>query len=214
MSDTPALDAATAALIGLAAAIAHGDEQSLAGQVESVREAETPAEWVDELLLQSVLMVGWPRALGGAAIWRALSGAPATPSAAEDIDYAGHPAWTTRGEALCATIYGGNYPKLRENVRTIHPALDAWMVTEGYGRTLARPGLDPRRRELCVVAQIAVINAPRQLLSHLIGALHVGATRADIDETLAIADGYMAEPVRAVAQQVWSAVRAARSAAP
>ena len=45
-------------------------------------------------------------------------------------------------------IYGDNYAKLRESVRALHPAMDVWMITEGYGRTLGRPGLDLTRREL------------------------------------------------------------------
>ena len=65
-----ALDGPSCAPIGLAAAIAKGDEQQLRAQVELVRAARKSSIWVDELLLQSVLMVGWPRTLGAAALWR------------------------------------------------------------------------------------------------------------------------------------------------
>ena len=112
--------------------------------------AEVPSVWVDELLLLSMLMAGWPRALTAAAVWRRESGArapAADASATETLDD-----WRTRGEALCRVVYGANYERLRENVRALHPALDAWMVRDGYGRVLSRPGLDLVRRELCVVA--------------------------------------------------------------
>ena len=66
------------------------------------------------------------------------------------------------------------YEKLRLNVRDLHPALDAWMVVDGYGKVLARPGLDLPRRELCVVAACAAMGQDRQLHSHLRGALNVG----------------------------------------
>ena len=69
--------------------------------------------------------------------------------------------WTRRGEEVCATVYGENYRKLRDSVRALHPAIDSWMITEGYGRTLGRPGLDLMRRELCTVAQTAVLETPR-----------------------------------------------------
>ena len=54
-------------------------------------------------------------------------------------------------------VYGDNYAKLRENVKKLHPALDTWMLVEGYGRTLSRTGLDLARREFCVIAQTAVL---------------------------------------------------------
>ena len=51
---------------------------------------------------------------------------------------------------------------------------DAWMVIDGYGKVLSRPGLDLERRELCVVAACAAMGQDRQLHSHLHGALNVG----------------------------------------
>ena len=77
------------------------------------------------------------------------------------------------------------YDKLRLNVSDLHPALDAWMVVEGYGKVLGRPGLDLPRRELCIVAACAAMGQDRQLHSHLHGALNVGVdvavVRAAID---------------------------------
>jgi 4-carboxymuconolactone decarboxylase len=66
------------------------------------------------------------------------------------------------------------YDKLRQNVRQLHPALDAVMVADGYGKVLGRPGLDLPRRELCIVAACAATGQDRQLHSHLHGALNVG----------------------------------------
>jgi 4-carboxymuconolactone decarboxylase len=59
-------------------------------------------------------------------------------------------------------------------VRLLHPALDAAMVVEGYGKILSRPGLDLPRRELCIVAACAITGQDRQLHSHLHGSLNVG----------------------------------------
>jgi 4-carboxymuconolactone decarboxylase len=84
-------------------------------------------------------------------------------------------------------IYGANYGKLRENVASLHPAIDAWMVTEGYGRTLSRPGLDLARREFCVVAQVMVLRAERQLHSHLRGARHAGASAEVVSRVISAA---------------------------
>jgi 4-carboxymuconolactone decarboxylase len=178
-----ALDLQTLTLVRVAAAIASGHEARLRESVGAAVVAAVPAVWLEELILQSVLMAGYPRALSAMAVWRSL-GEPAAPTADPETDAGDVTMWTLRGEALCRTVYGDNYDRLRENIRALHPALDEWMITEGYGRTLARPGLDLCRRELCIVAQTAVLDAQRQLHSHLRGALHAGATPAQIEATL------------------------------
>ena len=38
------------------------------------------------------------------------------------------------------------------NIKALHPALDTWMIVDGYGKVLGRPQLDLARRELCVIA--------------------------------------------------------------
>jgi 4-carboxymuconolactone decarboxylase len=76
------------------------------------------------------------------------------------------------------------YDRLRVNIAALHPALDAWMVVEGYGKVLGRPQLDLMRRELCIVAMCAVAKQDRQLQSHLHGALNVGATPEQVAGSL------------------------------
>src|SRR5687768_17203030 len=150
----PTLDTETQALVRLAATIAAGDEPSLR---VSMSEAATAvrAEWVEELVLQSYLFAGFPRALNAAREWRRVAGAPAPEEdEAEELWRAGDE-WAARGEATCRAVYGAAYERLRRNIRTLHPALDAWMITEGYGKVLSRPGLDLVRRELCVIAACA-----------------------------------------------------------
>lgn len=125
--------------------------------------AAVPAIWVDQLLLQSVLMVGWPRALTATATWRTIGPARAVAEAdgaAPDRTLE----WQARGEAVCNKVYGANYQRLGNHVAALHPALESWMVTEGYGCTMGRPGLDLARRELWVVAQVAVRGAERPML--------------------------------------------------
>ena len=185
MAKQDSLDPQTRDLVRFAAAIAQGYEPELRERVAPLRNSQVPVEWVEELLLQSVLMVGYPHALIAFTVWRRFGGVPA-PAADPDADYGRAAEWARRGEELCALVYGENYRKLRDGVRALHPALEAWMITEGYGRTLARPGLDLLRRELCTAAQAAVLEAPRQLHSHLRGALNAGATFRQIDGVLSI----------------------------
>lgn len=199
-------DPVTLALVRLAVAIALGEEDSLDRALASAQAAGAATIQIEELVLQSVLMVGWPRALTAAAHWRRVSGLSA-PLEDPDTDYRRAPDWSARGEATCATVYGANYARLRANVRALHPALDAWMVVEGYGRTLSRPGLDLRHRELCTVAQCAVLDARRQLHSHLRGARHAGASDAEVETALAAAAPHLPPAVRTAQQALWEEVR-------
>lgn len=197
-------DAATRALVHLAAAIATGDEALQQEKGRAVLAAEVPGRWVDELLLQSLLMVGWPRTLVAARTWRQISGMKPE---GEDFDYLAHDRWVERGEAACRLIYGEHFEPLRRNIHGLHPALEAWMIAEGYGRTLSRDGLDLPRRELCVIAQTAVLDTPRQLRSHLLGALRVGATVGVVEAALgALMPMLDAERARS-AGDLWVAAR-------
>jgi 4-carboxymuconolactone decarboxylase len=200
------LDVQTRDLVRFAAAIAQGYEPELRERVGSLRLSQVPTSWVEELLLQSVLMVGYPRALVAFTVWRKASGAPASETD-PDQDYARAQEWTRRGEEQCTMVYGENYGKLRQSVRELHPALDSWMITEGYGRTLARPGLDLRRRELCIVAQTAVLETPRQLHSHLRGALNAGATFGQIEGTLSIVNPMLSFDQWKKVKELWRTVR-------
>jgi 4-carboxymuconolactone decarboxylase len=180
-----ALDDETRRLIRLAAIVAVGSEADVRATLADTVGHVAP-EWVEELILQSYLFSGFPRALNAAREWRRASGRPA-PTDDDDAQAeirAG--AWRERGERTCATVYGRFYEALRRNIRDLHPALDAWMVVDGYGKVLSRAGLDLRRRELCVVAACAASRQDRQLHSHLHGALHTGATPDEVWETLDI----------------------------
>jgi 4-carboxymuconolactone decarboxylase len=190
------LDAPTVALIRLAATIAAGDEQALRAGFAAASAAGVPALWTEELVLQSYLFSGFPRALNAAREWR--RGSPALSVDAEDAgDYAQVEAWRMRGEATCAAVYGSMYDKLRLNVLDLHPALDDWMIVEGYGKVLGRPGLDLARRELCIVAACAATAQDRQLHSHLHGALNVGVSAGGVQRALdAIAPELGAERAR------------------
>ena len=65
-------------------------------------------------------------------------------------------------------------------IRSYHPDLAEWILSDGYGRVLARPGLSIRERELIVVAVLAALDVPLQLRSHVEGARRVGAKEAEI----------------------------------
>ena len=173
-----ALDAETHALVRLAGIITAGSEIQMRASLVHAGAACRP-EWVEEVVLQSYLFAGFPRALNAAREWRRISGrsAPDTDEG-EDFDQASR--WRSEGEATCAIVYGPFYERLRHNIRELHPALDAWMIVEGYGKVLSRQALDLRRRELCIVSACAMARQDRQLHSHLHGAKHAGASPEEV----------------------------------
>ena len=201
---TLTFDRPTVALVRVAMAIARGDEATTRERLRAARAARVPDLWVDELLLQSFLNVGYPLTLVAFAVWRDLAG-PA--DGGESLLHGEHGHWAKRGEALCAEVYGRTYHKLLLHLRTLHPALEALVVVDAYGKLLARPGLDPARRELCTLAAITMLEAPRQLHAHLRGALNVGWTREDVDALLALAEADVT-PERALKfWELWAEVR-------
>ena len=178
----PSLDEATRRLVRLSAVICRAGELEIRAELVAVV-GVVDTRWVDELILQSYLFAGLPRALNAMREWRRASGTPA-PGADPDGDRPDTGEWRARGEVTCAAVYGRFYERLRHNIAELHPALDSWMIVEGYGKVIGRTGLDLRRRELCIFAACVALRQERQLHSHLHGAVNVGASPAEIDETL------------------------------
>lgn len=202
-----ALSSEVEALVRVSAALASGNGSALRASLARAAE-EVPPGQVEEALLQAYLFVGFPPVLAGMAVWRATRGGPPAEEAdplAEAGDVAG---WTRRGEELCRRVYGRAYARLRRNVHELHPALDRWMVVEGYGKVLGRPGLDPVRRELCIVALLAAAGGEPQLHAHLRGALRLGATPEVVETALEAGLAHVPEEgAREAARAVWQRVR-------
>lgn len=201
------LDPQTLALVGIAAATARGDEAVLRERMIAARAAAVPAAWVEELLLQSFLNVGYPLALVAFGVWRGVAGPIADGAAGEPIAHPEWERWTERGVAACGEVYGRTYHKLLLNLRALHPAIEPLVVVDAYGKILGRPGLDPKRRELCTLAAIAMLGAKKQLHAHLRGALNTGSSREDVDAVLAVVEADLTKERALALWEMWSDVR-------
>lgn len=186
--------------MALSAALAARDPAALEEALGRAADRAEGSE-VEEVILQSYLFLGYPAALDAFALWRETTGRLADPPA----DDAGP--WSERGAAVCQAVYAGQYAGLRANVRRLHPDMERWMVEEGYGKVLGRPGLDLATRELCITALLAVLDAPRQLYSHSRGALNVGAAAEAVARALELAAEVSDEGARVRAAETWAAVR-------
>jgi len=197
------LDAPTAQLIDLAAVLAAGAEGEMRSSLEAAAKGSVDPVWVEELVLQTYLFAGFPRTLNGMRLWRRASNRVVETA---DFEESLSSLWTSRGEKTCEEVYGTLYKRLRANIRTLHPALDTWMI-DLYGRVLGRPGLDLKRRELCIVAVCAALEQDRQLHSHLHGALNAGASPEEVDETLRIVAPRMSKESSHRYSLLWTRVR-------
>jgi 4-carboxymuconolactone decarboxylase len=199
------LDQQTLALVRIAVATATGDEAKLRERMLAAKGLEVPALWVEELLLQSFLNVGYPLALVAFGVWRSLQ--PTAEPGSEPIAHPEWERWTERGVQACSEVYGRTYHKLLLNLRALHPAIEPLVVVDAYGKILGRPALDAKKRELCTLAAIAMLGAERQFHAHLRGALNTGSSPEDVDAVLALIEPDLG-PDRALrAWELWADVR-------
>lgn len=189
---TPSLRAACR----FAAAMVRGDDAGAGKALHALRASGAARRVAEEAALMLMLYAGFPAALEGLRALNAM-----WPGRARRTREGGVGAWRRRGEALCRRVYGDAYARLLPAVRALHPDLAVWMVEHGYGRVLARPGLGARERELVTIAALAALGWERQLVSHVLGAMRVGATRAQVREAVRIGAAASDPRGRAVAQR-------------
>jgi 4-carboxymuconolactone decarboxylase len=176
-------------------AVTSADSRVLEKAASTVRQCDGKRKNLYEINLQSYLFLGFPRMLLAAEnlarVWPdGRDKRPAKPPAAAEVGQ-----WYERGGALCKRVYASSYKPLERRVNQFAPEVFRWMLLEGYGKVLSRDGLNIVTRELCIIAFLMGENYPRQLHSHIRGALNVGASselvKSVIDEIGPCApDGY------------------------
>ena len=195
-------------LVRLSAALAARDKTALAAAMQEAHEEVDPVA-VEEALLQSYLFLGFPACLNAFALWRRISGREPAPAEPVDVEL-----WEERGREVLERVYAGQFERLRDNIRGLHADMDRWMQIEGYGKVLGRPGLSLDVRELCIVAMLAVLSEPKQLYSHLRGALNVGASEERIDAALEAAGVFLDEEDARQSRRTWEKVLERRNGRP
>lgn len=190
----PGLDPRTRLLVHGIVAIGPADWPGLTAVATAARTRLPRAEF-EEMLLQATLFFGFPRTVTA---FEQLDRAwPATaPPHGGDVPA---PERAARGRALFAAIYGKNDATVRARLLGFHAAFHDFVLEAAYGRILARPGLDPRTRELLAVGALAALQQTPQLIAHARGALAFGADRAALHEALwcALRDDEAAETLLA-----------------
>ena len=177
------------ALVGIAVSIWRADWPAMQAWASAAKQREQVRADVEETLLQAVLFCGFPRVVSAfeqlAEIWPAA--APPTGGALPPADQ------VAAGRAVFAGIYGRNADAVDAMLRGFHADFHAFVHEVAYGRVLSRPHLTAKERELLAVGLLAAQDQLRQFAGHARGALHFGASMAELREVLVTALG--AEPV-------------------
>ena len=130
-----------------------------------------------EIVLQSYLFLGFPRMLIAAQTLAEVHPPPADlPSDTRAISVREAADWFERGLRLYNQVYDDKADVLRHKVEGFAPEVFRWMVIEGYGKVLSRSGPAIVDRELSIVSFLMMDNREQQLISHLMGAVNVGAS--------------------------------------
>ena len=198
-----ALTGAERCLLRLAAALCSSRESVLRAALGDCLQAGVEASSLRAVIHTSYLFDGYPAALEGFRILAELTG-PANSGAPIRYDAATIELWRRRGEEFCRRVYGPQFERLTQRVGSIAPELADAMLVEGYGKVLSSEELSPRLRELCVTAMLIAKGRRRQLLSHAIGALRVGAKSTELLALPQLLDGVVEATFRTSADLLLS----------
>ncbi len=120
-----------------------------------------------------------------------------------------------RGMALLDEVSGGSGPAVVESLQDVSPELAYQVVAWGYGEIYSRPQLVPRDRQLVTIGILTALGGCEpQLRVHIVTALNVGVTPAEIVEALLQSAGYCGFPRALNATNVAKEVFAERGLLP
>lgn len=151
--------------------------------LESALARGIPVLHLREVILQNHLFCGFPAAIEGLIILKNVLKHHGVPDD-HFVENRTENDIMRDGMELCRRVYGRNFDKLASHMRSLSPDLYDWMIRDGYGKVLSRSVLPVADRELCVVSSLAALRRERQLIAHMRGALHLGATEGDVVECL------------------------------
>ena len=164
----------------LSAAIAVSNADLTEKVIKTLKQLDVGDLVIYETVLQSYLFLGFPRMIEASLVYNKVYGDIENNEDIRKISEIEAENWYEDGIKLCRVVYGKNFEKLKKRFLSVSPELFRWMVLEGYGKVLSRPGMNRIERELAEVAALIVDKRERQLVSHILGSLNVGATMSII----------------------------------
>ena len=112
-----------------------------------------------------------------------------------DVDNPENLARRERGLEVARSIDGEAAQAVIDSLADISPALGHHIAAFGFGDVYARPGLEPRSRQLVTIGVLTAMGGCEpQLRIHIGAALNVGLTREEVIEAILHASVYAGFP--------------------
>lgn len=183
-----ALDHQTVGLLCAVAGTAAGSCSIIRSAVAAYFDRGGTAERLYEAILQTYLFAGFPAVIEGLKAARSVANERHI-RLASTLDEPYMPGnFFARGVALFGVIYGSSSGRVRRFISSLSPALEQWMLIEGYGKVLSRPAaITLLDRELAAVVALAVGGWYTQLRWHMRAAIALGASSLALEDALACA---------------------------
>jgi 4-carboxymuconolactone decarboxylase len=178
------------------AAAARGRSEAVGQSVGRAFDGGCSRAEIREALLVHSLFAGFPRTLDAlsAAAGALADRDPHLPAAEPDLPAEDGPRralFRERGDRLFSRVYGAGAAVVLERLRALDPELPDWVLEDAYGKVLARPVLSAAERERLAVVLLAAQGLRNQLRGHVLGALRCGATRDQVEASLAAAADHL-----------------------
>jgi alkylhydroperoxidase/carboxymuconolactone decarboxylase family protein YurZ len=142
---------------------------------------------IREVLILCALASGWPAAIDGLRkfkTWCEQSHKETVPARPLREAYA-QTDWAAEGHQAGAELFGADvWGRYHGNIAALDEELAGFMTENFIAKFLTRTGLDPRMRQLGLVAAFAAVKSTEHLRLHVIGALNSGARQDEIKEVL------------------------------
>ena len=164
-------------MLALAGALGTRDARLIRREMVKTTSRCNPVE-VDELLIMSCFITGFPAGLAALELWCDLR-----PHGTQRTERSPQIA-TGSGENVCRAVYGTRFEALIDRLYEMHPDLPGLVLTYGYGAMMARPGMSLAMRELCLVAMLVPWGAEPQMYAHMRGALETGAAAREVEAAI------------------------------
>ena len=90
-----------------------------------------------------------------------------------------------RGSELLERVNGVDARRIFDSLADIAPDVGRWIVEFAYGDVYARPGLEPRQRQLVTLGALTALGGcESQLAAHVNSSLNVGLAPSEIVEAI------------------------------
>jgi len=109
-------------------------------------------------------------------------------------------------------IWGEKAAAIEETLAAADADLYRYVRDFAYEEVMARPGLELKTRELCAITALVALGAPKELATHLEGALRVGASETEVREAILQSALFVGFPRAIAAMKALAAVLRARTA--